>query len=350
MKIVILGDLHFGARKNSQYFLDYLIEVTDEIIQYCVDNGISNIIQLGDLFDSRKEINFFILNEIETRFFNKLRQNKIIFHSLIGNHDVFYKNTNKIANSKMTINEDEYIKIYDSITTLEFNGKQIDLIPWITQENEADTIDFINQTDSNICCGHFEITNWEFMKGIKTQHGIDANFFNNYDYVFSGHYHSQSYNKNIYYIGTPYQITWNDIHTKKRFIVYDTETNKFKNVNIDNEKFIVITQSKFDEYDLDKIVPNAHIRLEMDQDFKESTKLMYEINIRNPVSVELVYVSLNVFEELKKEKELAKQIEQSQNQNQSFNEMIFGVIDTIEMDDSINRNEIKNMIKGYIEG
>ena len=39
--------------------------------------------------------------------------------------------------------------------------------------------------------------------------------------IFSGHYHTPSQNKNIVYVGTPYQLTWNDYGDEKRFFVID---------------------------------------------------------------------------------------------------------------------------------
>ena len=44
--------------------------------------------------------------------------------------------------------------------------------------------------------------------------------------MFTGHYHSKSHKDNIYYLGNPYQLYWNDFGCKRGFHVFDTTTLK----------------------------------------------------------------------------------------------------------------------------
>jgi DNA repair exonuclease SbcCD nuclease subunit len=55
MKIAIITDQHFGARNDSQHFLDYYEKFYSEVFFPQIDsNDINNVLILGDTFDRRK--------------------------------------------------------------------------------------------------------------------------------------------------------------------------------------------------------------------------------------------------------------------------------------------------------
>ena len=59
MKVAIITDQHFGARKNSKLFHDYFLKFYENIFfPYLEKNGITTVIDMGDTFDSRKGIDF----------------------------------------------------------------------------------------------------------------------------------------------------------------------------------------------------------------------------------------------------------------------------------------------------
>ena len=59
MKMIILGDTHFGLRGDSLNFHRYYEKFFDEVFFPFIDeHKIDIIFQLGDLFDRRKYINF----------------------------------------------------------------------------------------------------------------------------------------------------------------------------------------------------------------------------------------------------------------------------------------------------
>ena len=55
---------------------------------------------------------------------------------------------------------------------------------------------------------------------------MDHSIFKKFDKVFSGHYHMKSKRDNVYYLGNPYQLYWNDYGSKRGFHVFDTDTLK----------------------------------------------------------------------------------------------------------------------------
>ena len=48
--------------------------------------------------------------------------------------------------------------------------------------------------------------------------------FSKFHTVFSGHFHCKSDDGQIYYLGAPYEIYWNDYNDTKGFHIFDTET------------------------------------------------------------------------------------------------------------------------------
>jgi len=97
MKIAILGDTHFGMRGDSIAFHNHYREFyLNTFFPYLVQNGITTVFQLGDLFDRRKYISFQSLALCRRYFFDQFVKHGIHLHTLIGNHDITFKNTLEI--------------------------------------------------------------------------------------------------------------------------------------------------------------------------------------------------------------------------------------------------------------
>jgi hypothetical protein len=63
------------------------------------------------------------------------------------------------------------------------------------------------------------------------EHGHDRKLFEKISKVYSGHYHTRSHAGNIFYIGNPYEIYWNDYDDQRGFILFDTETLEHEHVD-----------------------------------------------------------------------------------------------------------------------
>ena len=123
MKICILGDTHFGARGDSLDFHKYFERFYDEVFfPYLIENKITDIFQMGDLFDRRKYINFNSLYLCRKYFFEKCEQLNFDVHTLLGNHDVAFKNTLEVNSTGLLLNEYHNIKCYKEFETVEFDG------------------------------------------------------------------------------------------------------------------------------------------------------------------------------------------------------------------------------------
>lgn len=224
MKIALLGDAHIGARSDSLAFHSFFRKFYGFFFSELKSRKIDTIIQLGDLWDRRKYINFVSLSESRKYFFDELRERDISMTTILGNHDITFKNTLEVNASSLLLQEYDNITVIDKPTTVELGGIKIALIPWICSENYVDCFNEINNTQAEICMGHFEISGFEMYRGHIAEGGLNSDSFNRFDTVFSGHYHHRSTRGNISYLGTPYELTWQDYNDPRGFHIFDTET------------------------------------------------------------------------------------------------------------------------------
>ena len=206
MKIAILGDTHFGMRGDSIAFHNLYKKFYKEVFfPYLEEHGIQNVYQLGDLFDRRKYISFQTLALSRKYFFDVMKEKNIQFFTLLGNHDITFKNTLEVNSPQLLLKEYDNIHIFDK----PFNDKElgIDIIPWICQDNEAEIREFIKNSSNQICFGHFELQGFEMDRGNVCHEGMDPQILSRYELVLSGHFHHKSQNGNILYVGTPGEMT-----------------------------------------------------------------------------------------------------------------------------------------------
>lgn len=261
MKLCILGDTHFGARGDSLDFHKYFQKFYDEVFfPYLIENDIKVVFQMGDLFDRRKFINFNSLYLSRKYFFEKCERLGIKLHTLIGNHDVAYKNTLEVNSPSLLLNEYNNIEIHEEFDTVEFDGVSIDVVPWICDDNVDDIFNRMKESKAQICFGHFEIAGFEMDRGNVCESGIDKQSLSKYDVVLTGHFHHKSTDGNITYVGTPYEMTWADWNDPKGFHIFDTETREMNFVKNTFSMFHKITyddgKTTFEdwrEYDFSKL-------------------------------------------------------------------------------------------------
>ena len=145
---------------------------------------------------------------------------------LVGNHDIYYKNTLRVNAPNELLRGYDNITIIDDHDTVTFDGLPILLLSWICDDNRERFLKVIQESDAPVCMGHLELNGFEAHPGHVMEGGMDPNVFSKFKRVFSGHYHQKSTKGNIRYLGNPYQLYWNDYAAKRGFHVFDTDTLK----------------------------------------------------------------------------------------------------------------------------
>ena len=232
MKIAIITDTHYGARKGSKLFHDYFEEFYKNIFFPTLDEqGIDTVVHMGDAFDSRKGIEFKSLDWAKRVVFNPLKERGIKVHLMVGNHDAYYKNTNEINAINLLLKEYDNVKVYSSATEVELGNLKTLFIPWINEQNQNQTEKLIQKTTCECAMGHLELQGFRVNRQITMDHGMESKLFDKFTKVFSGHYHTRSDNGRIFYLGNPYEIYWNDVNDPRGFTIFDTETLEHYPVN-----------------------------------------------------------------------------------------------------------------------
>jgi DNA repair exonuclease SbcCD nuclease subunit len=272
MQIALITDLHFGEKQNSHRFLQYQKKYYEtQFFPFLHENSVKNVIILGDTFDNRRNIDISILKEVQDFFFQYFEDNEINVYIIVGNHDIYYKSTNNVSSIELFTKSYKFIHVISKPTKLH----NIDLIPWISPSNQEEIFNFIQDSDSNICMGHFEINGFDMYKGwvANTDHGLDKDILSRYTIVFSGHYHQPSLKSNICYVGAPYQMRWNDYGCERGFRLLDTDS-PADSIYIKNKVDLFIKiyyDSSFDiesfpyEYHIDKYI-NVYVEDKENED------------------------------------------------------------------------------------
>ena len=259
-KIGLITDTHYGARKGSQLFHNYFQEFYENTFFPVLDgNNVDTLVHLGDVYDTRKGIDYWSLDWSKRVVFDPLRERGIKVYLIVGNHDIYYRNSLKLNSLRMNLRE------YDNITIID-EPQDVDdifMVPWICEDNANETFDGLASTESRWCMGHLELAGFYANKDYKCDHGTDPNHFSKFDRAFSGHFHKKSTQGNITYLGNPYQIYWNDEGETRGFHLFDKESGELEFVPNPTNMFHKIYCSEATEIDSDKY-KNTFVKLIID--------------------------------------------------------------------------------------
>jgi len=264
MKVAIITDTHYNFKKGSQVFHDYFEKFYNEIFfptlrKYKIDT----VIHLGDIFDNRRATDYWSIDWTQRVILEPLKKYKV--HLVVGNHDIFYKNTNKLNSPELLIGNYKNINIYTKPTNVQVGEQEVLFIPWISTDNESETLAAIQNSSARVAMGHLELTGFYAHRGHIQEAGRDKSTFDKFDKVFSGHYHTRSDDGKIYYLGNPYQLYWNDYGDTRGFTIWDTETNQISQINNPFEMF------KICNYDEDSL----------EEDLSTYTGCMVKLIVKN---------------------------------------------------------------------
>ena len=231
MKVAILTDTHYGARKGSKHLHDYFeLFYVNVFFPALEEHGVTTVIHMGDAFDSRKSIDYQSLEWAKRVVFEPLRGYET--HMIVGNHDCYYKNTNNVNSPDLLLKTYPNIKTYSSPTNTQVGGIDMTFIPWICSENYDETMKVIHKSKAKIAMGHLELQGFRVNQNLLMEdHGLDPDIFAKFQKVFSGHYHTRSDNGSIFYLGNTYEMYWSDVNDVRGFHIFDTETLEHTPIN-----------------------------------------------------------------------------------------------------------------------
>lgn len=245
--IAIITDIHFDCRGGSSYFLKrYELFFDNIFFPYLIKHNIKTLLILGDTWENRKFVNTQSLKEARAMFFDRLKELDVKVISILGNHDVTYRNTNDT--NSMDIIESAYDNVYivKEYEEMKFGNTTFGLMSWVNRENLERNLDRLKTSNVDVMCGHWEIANCEMTSGNFCENGLEQSLFSKFELVLSGHFHIMGTYGNIKYLGNPFQTNWDDFGMKRGFHVMDTSNRKLS--------FIENTFHNYDAFEYDDSV------------------------------------------------------------------------------------------------
>jgi hypothetical protein len=221
---------------------------------------------LGDWHHQRAAINVDTLSYSLTNL-EKLSKNFDITYFLLGNHDLYYKETREVSSMAFARNIERIEIISKPIVK-----NNVALIPWLVGEEWRT----IRDIKSDYTFGHFELPNFLMNAMVKMPDTaeIQHDDFNQQRQVFTGHFHKRQIQDNIQYLGSPFAHNYADADDKNRGMMVLEYGNDPQYINwLEGPTYKVI---KFSE-----LINNTDAVLELD------------MHVRVMIDVEVTYEELN---------------------------------------------------------
>jgi 3',5'-cyclic AMP phosphodiesterase CpdA len=232
MRLALIADTHWGIRSDHNAFLDNSKLFLDQVFFPTLEKeNINTIIHLGDLVDHRKYINMHTAYRLRQDFIDPIMERMYDFHWILGNHDIFWRNTTQVSIASEMYGylsrDKNKFHYYIDPTEVEFDGKKkkILFLPWICESNRELTTSMVNSTDAKVCFGHLELAGFEMYKGLVQNEGENPSVYDKFDLVCTGHYHHKSHQGNVHYLGAHGEFVWSDCHGDRGFHIFDCEDN-----------------------------------------------------------------------------------------------------------------------------
>lgn len=396
-KTLVITDLHIGLKKANQSRLSIIIKVFKNFLKTIVDENISNVICCGDIFHSRIALDLQALN-VGIKLLSALSE-KCKCYLILGNHDLYYKNTNGI-NSSNVFKHMNNIFIIDETTDVSINGQKALFVPWLGKfdgiekssydlafghfdinseyliasyieehsKNEKSNINIqnildndilLNESSNNITDIQSEINKFKNLKNKTNSNDLVGNFIEYvkpYGTIYAGHIHNHkefvSKSRQFIFIGSPYQQNFGEIDSNCGYYVLDENNNRKFIETKDVPKHLKIKISDIlnqgiENYDFSIIKNNIIKKIyDVEIDFQTETSINQKILDNLP------------FEESLSEYSVALSVDNSIITNESLETIkkskleyirnyIHNMDDKIFVNSNIEKNELFKVLESY---
>lgn len=280
-KEILIGDTHLGVKDASHVYHKVAIDLFTEVAEYAKLNNIDTLIHTGDFFDNRKRISVITIG-IASAIGKIINEAFKKSYMVVGNHDTYYVD-NMEPTSLDILEPFKNIHIIKKPTKI----GNILLLPWLFNDSDME--------DAEILIGHFDINGVKMNSADTVSKGYRLNLsdFSKYKKVYSGHYHTPGKYGNVEYVGTPYQITFNDRDSERGFYVLDTDLCSVDFVPFHNYPVHRVITDKTDVQDTD--IKGNNIRLVFTDDYgiDENEEIISNIRGMMPNSLQIITFAMS---------------------------------------------------------
>ena len=232
MKVLCIGDLHIQS-KNLIIFKKFQHQILNYIENN--SNNIDMIVILGDILHTMDVLKTVCMNTA-LDFFNALLKFEKPIYIIVGNHDFIGPNEIMSKNHWMgSIHFHELIEVVDNIVI----DDNLLFLPYVPPGKFNQVLANINLNNFKyiFCHQEFKDAMFEFA-AVKSDKGDIWD--EKKPTIISGHIHKKQWlQKNIYYVGTPYQTRFNE-EQDKSVILLDTMSDKITEIFFQLPKLITL--------------------------------------------------------------------------------------------------------------
>lgn len=274
MKIALISDLHIGIKKQCPVFMESQLRFfREQFVPELTERGIKNIWVLGDVFDTRQQINTLVINKAIDLFRDTLRDFDVDI--IVGNHDM-YLTTDTGINSLKILGLLPNVTVYERQETLTIDGKKVLVQPWIVDYGQPDLI----KGKYDYAFMHADIIGFDQGGGRLSESGLVAKeILRHVDAVYSGHYHNGvrrqfEKGKSITYLGAPYQLTRIDRNGTRGYRVLDVASGE--STLIENRVSMKFTRHVYPDIDT-SAVPGNVVDIDVPAEYADQTKKIADL-------------------------------------------------------------------------
>lgn len=226
---ILLGDCHAGLNGTLSYHDHNIKEILFKSVSL-TDKPCDSIIFMGDIFDNRKAPHTTVVDfMVETidEFLSMYKEYHI--YMIIGNHDTYWKNTNKVHSLRHFDRCFHRDRIHIIEEPLESNNMLF--IPWICEDNMDSIMETVKNSKMEYCLGHLEFSGFKQTKDGKVlSHGMSFEPFNHFKMILSGHFHHSSKKGNVLYTGSLQQHNKDEKNDYKKIFYLNPHTHEIDEI------------------------------------------------------------------------------------------------------------------------
>jgi DNA repair exonuclease SbcCD nuclease subunit len=207
-KAIVFTDLHLGLKSNSTAHNEDCLAFVDWAITVGKEQGCDTCLFLGDWHNNRASINLVTL-DYSIRALERISAAFSQTFFIPGNHDLYYRDKRDIQSAAWARHIPNIHIVNDF-----FNEGNVCIAPWLVHDEHKK----INKMKGEYMFGHFELPHFYMNAMVQMpDHGdIQREHFENFERVYSGHFHKRQHGKNITYIGNCFPHNYSDAGDDER--------------------------------------------------------------------------------------------------------------------------------------
>lgn len=265
-KAAIFTDIHFGLKSNSTVHNEDCLNFVRWATDLAIQEGCDTAFFLGDWHNNRASINIVTLN-YSLRALEHLNDNFTNVFFIPGNHDLYYRDKRDVQSvawarhlPKIQICNDWFVS--DNVV----------IAPWLV----GDDYKKLRKLKGQYMFGHFELPGYlmNAMVAMPDHGEVNADDLQNFEHVFSGHFHKRQHKKNITYIGNCFPHNYADAGDDDRgLMILEWGKEPVFHSWPDQPKYRVFKLSDVLHHTEKMLLPGMHCRVNIDVDisYEEAT-------------------------------------------------------------------------------